>query len=181
MLNLATPRGRELLLELAPRFDIFVENYGPGVVEKFEIGYEALRERNPAIIYARIKGFGLSGPYADYKCYDSVALAAGGAYSINGEPDGPPMRPGATYGDSGTGIQMAFAIAAAYVQQQRTGEGQLIELSMQEAVTSFMKTYGRDNWCGREAPRLRQRDDRAPRASTPASPEGRTTTCTSAW
>ena len=154
VLNLATPRGRELLLELAPRFDVFVENYGPGVVEKLEIGYEALRERNPSIIYARIKGFGLSGPYADYKCYDSVALAAGGAYSINGEPEGPPMRPGATYGDSGTGIQMAFAIAAAYVQQQRTGEGQLIELSMQEAVTFFMKTYGRDNWGGREAPRL---------------------------
>ncbi len=154
VINLATPRGRELLLDLAPGFDVFVENYGPGVIEKLDIGYDVMRERNPAIIYARIKGFGLSGPYADYKCYDSVALAAGGAYSINGDPEGPPMRPGATFGDSGTGIQTAFAITAAYVQQQRSGEGQFIELSMQEAVTFFMKTMGRDAWGNREAPRL---------------------------
>ena len=155
VIDLATDRGRELLLDLVPRFDVFVENYGPGVIEKLNIGYEVLREHNPSIIYARIKGFGLSGPYADFKCFDSVALAAGGAYSINGEPDGPPMRPGATFGDTGTGIQMAFAIVSAYVQQQRTGEGQLIELSMQEAVTYFMKTIGRDAWGSeREAPRL---------------------------
>jgi formyl-CoA transferase len=154
VLDLTKSKGRELLLELAPQFDVFVENYGPGVIEKLDIGYEVMLERNPSIIYARIKGFGLSGPYADYKCYDSVALAAGGAYSINGESEGPPMRPGATYGDSGTGIQMAFAIAAAYVQQQRTGEGQLIELSMQEAVTFFMKTQGRDSWGKQAAPRL---------------------------
>ena len=153
-LDLASPRGRELLLELVPRFDVFVENYGPGVIEKLDLGYEAMRERHPSIVYARIKGFGLSGPYADYKCFDSVALAAGGAYSINGAPDGPPMRPGASFGDSGTGIQMAFAIVAAYVQQRRTGEGQLIELSMQEAVTFFMKTMGREAWGGeREAAR----------------------------
>ena len=120
VLHLATPRGRELLLELAPRFDVFVENYGPGVIERLDIGYEVMRERNRSIIYARLKGFGLSRPYADYKCFDSVALAAGGAYSINGEPDGPPMRPGGTYGDSGSGIQLAFAIVSAYLQQQRT-------------------------------------------------------------
>ena len=73
------------------------------MIEKLNIGYEVLRERNPSIIYARIKGFGLSGPYADFKCFDSVALAAGGVYSINGEPGGPPMRPGASFGDTGTG------------------------------------------------------------------------------
>ena len=155
VIDLATERGREILLDLAPRFDVFVENYGPGVVEKLDIGYEALRERHPSIIYARIKGFGLSGPYADFKCFDSVALAAGGAYSINGEPDGPPMRPGASFGDTGTGLQMALAIVSAYVQQQRTGEGQLIELSMQEAVTYFMKTMGREFWgSDRDAPRV---------------------------
>ena len=155
VIDLATDRGREILLDLVPRFDVFVENYGPGVVEKLAIGYEALRERHPSIIYARIKGFGLSGPYADFKCFDSVALAAGGAYSINGEPDGPPMRPGASFGDTGTGLQMALAIVSAYVQQQRTGEGQLIELSMQEAVTYFMKTMGREAWgTEREAQRL---------------------------
>ena len=179
VIDLATERGRELLLDLAPRFDVFVENYGPGVIEKLKIGYEALRERNPSIIYARIKGFGLTGPYADYKCFDSVALAAGGAYSINGEPDGPPMRPGASYGDTGTGLQLALAIVSAYVQQQRTGEGQLIELSMQEAVTYFMKTMGREAWgTDREAQRALATAWAHRRTCTPRRGAGRTTTCT---
>ena len=139
-LDLANPQGHELLLRLLPRYHVFVENYGPGVAEKLDIGYERLREIHPGLIYARIKGFGLTGPYAEYKSFDMIAQAAAGAFSITGEPDGPPMRPGYTLGDSGTGVMMALSITAAYVQQQRTGEGQLIELSMQEAVTYFMRT-----------------------------------------
>ena len=104
VINLATARGRELLLDLVPHYDVFVENYGPGVIEKLDIGYEVMKERNPAIIYVRIKGFGLSGPYAHYKCYDNVAQAAAGAFSVNGMPDGPPVRPGASFADSGTGV-----------------------------------------------------------------------------
>jgi formyl-CoA transferase len=94
----------------------------------------------PDLIYARIKGFGTSGPWADYKCYDMVAQAAAGAFSITGEADGPPMRPGPTTGDAGTGVQMALAISAAYVQKLQTGKGQLIELSMQEAMTYYLRT-----------------------------------------
>ena len=139
-LHLDTAVGRQLLLDMAPHYDVFVENYGPGVVEKLDIGYDAMRQRNPAIIYARIKGFGTSGPHAHYKCMDMVAQAAAGAFSITGEPDGPPMRPGPTMGDAGTGMQAALAIAAAWAQKQRTGEGQLIELSMQEAMTYYLRT-----------------------------------------
>jgi len=134
------PEGRALLLRLAPRFDVLVENFGPGVVEKLDLDYDAVRQAHPGIIYGRIKGFGASGPYADYKCFDPVALAAGGAFSVTGEPGGPPMAPGPTIGDSGTGVQMALALVAAYVQKLRTGEGQLVEISMQEAVTYFMRT-----------------------------------------
>jgi formyl-CoA transferase len=134
------PEGRALLLRLVPRFDVLVENFGPGVVEKLDLDYDAVRAMHPGIIYGRIKGFGSSGPYADYKCFDPVALAAGGAFSITGEASGPPMAPGPTLGDSGTGVQMALALCAAYVQKLRTGEGQLIEISMQEAVTYFMRT-----------------------------------------
>lgn len=138
--DLKTSAGREILLKLVPKFDVFVENYGPGVVEKLRIDYEALRGVKPDIIYARIKGFGLTGPWSDYKCYDMVAQAVAGAFSITGETDGPPMRPGPTMGDAGTGVQMALAIAAAYIQKLRTGEGQFIEISMQEAMTYYLRT-----------------------------------------
>ena len=138
--DLARPEGRQLLLDMLPRYDVFVENYGPGVMERLRLDYAAMRAVKPDIIYARIKGFGTSGPWADYKCYDMVAQSAAGAFSITGEADGPPMRPGPTTGDAGTGVQMALAITAAYIQKLNTGQGQLIELSMQEAMTYYLRT-----------------------------------------
>ena len=158
-LNLDGEGGRELLFRMLPNFDVFVENFGPGVMEKLDLGYEAMREVNPRLIYARIKGFGTEGPYAHFKSYDMVAQAAAGAFSVTGDPDGPPMRPGFTVGDSGTGVQMALAITAAYVQQQQSGEGQQIELSMQEAMTYFMRTVvaGRSDWGREAAPRMGNR------------------------
>ena len=139
-IDLSSEKGRDLLLQMVPRYDGFVENYGPGVGEKLDIGYEVMKTIHPDIIYVRIKGFGTTGPYAEYKCMDMVAQAAAGAFSITGEPDGPPMRPGPTMGDAGTGVQAALAISAAYAQKLRTGEGQLIELSMQEAMTYYLRT-----------------------------------------
>jgi formyl-CoA transferase len=139
-INLRNPRGRELLLEMTPQFDVFIENFGPGVVEKLDLGYDVIKAIHPEVIYAQIKGFGLSGPYAKYKCFDMVAQAAAGALSITGEPDGPPTRPGPTIGDAGAGVQMALAITAAYVQKLRNGHGQHIEISMQESATYFMRT-----------------------------------------
>ena len=139
-IDLAKPEGRQVFLDMLPRYDVFVENYGPGVMEKLQLDYAALCAVKPDIIYARIKGFGTSGPWADYKCYDMVAQSAAGAFSITGEADGPPMRPGPTTGDAGTGVQMALAITAAYVQKLGTGKGQEIELSMQEAMTYYLRT-----------------------------------------
>ena len=154
-LSLRSEEGRSLLLQLVPKFDAFVENYGPGVMEKLGIGYDVMRTLNPRIIYARIKGFGLSGPYSGFNCYDQVAQATGGSFSVTGERGGTPLLSGATFADSGTGAQLALAITAAYVQQQRTGEGQLIELSMQEAVTTFMRTQVAlfSDWGRKTAPR----------------------------
>ena len=83
-LNLREPRGRELLLEMLPHYDVFVENYGPGVMERFDLTYEVMQEVNPTIIYARLKGFGLSGPWSGYKCFDPIAQAAAGAFSVTG-------------------------------------------------------------------------------------------------
>lgn len=154
-IDLDTEQGRALLLRMLPRFDVLVENYGPGVVEKLRLDYATLQPLHPSLIYASVKGFGSSGPYAAYKCMDMVAQAAGGVLSATGEPDGPPTRPGVTLGDSGTGMQLALAITAAYVQKLRTGEGQRVELSMQEAVTYYMRTTiaNSSDWGRRAAPR----------------------------
>ena len=139
-LNLRSDEGHDLFMRMVPRFDVFVENYGPGVIERLGIDYETLNAVHPGLIYARLKGFGTHGPYANYKSYDMIAQAAAGAMSVTGEANGPPLVPGPTTGDSGTGVQLAVAILAAYVQKLRTGEGQKIEISMQEAMTYFMRT-----------------------------------------
>ena len=154
-LNLRSRAGRGILLDLAPRFDVFVENYGPGVIERLNVGYDVLKEANPGIIYVRIKGFGASGPYSGYRCMDMVAQAAAGAFSVTGEASGPPMMPGTTTGDSGTGVQAAMAILAACIQKQRTGIGQEVELSMQEAATFYVRTrtYLGAGWDRRPTPR----------------------------
>lgn len=153
VIDLKQSRGRDLLVELVPHFDVFVENYGPGVIESLCIGPEVLCDANPGLIYTRIKGFGLSGPYRDFKVYDWVAQAAAGTFSVTGDPDGPPTVVGPTFGDSGTGMQAALAILAAYIERLRTGKGQLIEISMQEAVTMFMRTVDLQLWGCEPAPR----------------------------
>ena len=159
VIDLSTSEGRDLLLSMAPHYDVFVENYGPGRMEKLGIDYAAMRAVNPGIIYARLKGFGTWGPYSGYKCYDPIAQAAGGASSITGYPDGPPTMPGSMSADSGSGLTMALSITAAYVQQQRTGAGQMIELSMQEAVTYFMRSRiaTHADWGKSVAPRMGNR------------------------
>jgi formyl-CoA transferase len=169
VLDLKTEAGRQLFLDLVPRFDVFVENYGPGVIESLGIDYEALSALNPVLIYARIKGYGLSGPYADYNCFDPLAQAAAGAFSVTGEPDGPPVKPGPTIADTGTGMQTALAITAAWAQRQRTGRGQLIEISMQEVMTMFMRTTGVSDWAQRPAQRRSHRAG-APSGLYPCAP-----------
>ena len=116
---------------------IVTENFTLGTMERLGLGYEELKELHPGLIYASIRGFGDSGPYASYRAFDMVGQAAGGAMSVNGDPDGPPQRLGVTLGDTGTGVHCALGIVAAVVQKQRTGMGQRVELSMQEAVMNY--------------------------------------------
>lgn len=172
VLNLSKPEGRDLLLRLVPRFNVFIENFGPRVVEKLDIGYEVMRGLNPGLIYARIKGFGLSGPYAGYRVFDPLAQAAAGSVSTTGDADGPPGQPGPSLADSGTGMQTALAITAAYVQFLNTGAGQLIELSMQEATLSFMKTRLVSGWDGKEPVARRPSLGSAPSGMYACAPGG---------
>lgn len=138
-INLKSQAGRELVLRLAPRFDVVAENLAPGVMEGLGIGFEGLCAVHPSLIYASIKGFGSSGPYASYRSYDMVAQAVGGSMSITGTAETVPLRSGATYGDTGTGMQLAIGILAAYSRKLQTGEGAHVEVSMQDAIASYSR------------------------------------------
>ncbi|MCR9092627.1 MAG: CoA transferase [bacterium] len=155
VLNLRKPEGRQVLLDLVPRFDVVIENYAPGVMERMDLGYDQFKAVHPAVIFASIKGYGSEGPYAKYLSYDMCAQAAAGTFSMTGAPDGPPTLPGVTVGDSGTGMQLGMSILAAYVQKLRTGEGQRIEISMHEAITYYMRTHlaNTGNWGRNPVPR----------------------------
>ena len=92
--NLKTDKGRALLRGLIEKADVFAENFAPGVIERLGFGYDVVREINPRIIYAQVKGFGQDGPYKSFLAFDMIAQATGGAMSITGEPDGRPIKPG---------------------------------------------------------------------------------------
>ena len=142
-LNLKSEQGKRLFAELLPRFDVLVENFGPGAVDRMGFGWDRLRELNPRLIYASIKGFG-DGPYTHFKAYEVVAQAMGGSMSTTGFEDGPPLATGAQIGDSGTGIHTVAGILAALYQRERTGHGQRVTVAMQHAVLNLCRVKLRD-------------------------------------
>ncbi len=140
--NLKHEKGAELLRELIRSADVFVENFAPGTIERLGFGYEAVKELNPRIIYAQIKGFPPDGPFANNLAFDPIAQAAGGAMSVTGETTGRPLKPGVNIGDTGAGLHSAIGILGALHQRFHTGLGQRVETVMQEAVINFSRvTY----------------------------------------
>jgi formyl-CoA transferase len=157
-LNLKTERGRQIFLELIKQADVLSENYSLGTLESWGLGYGRLRELNPRLIYLTIKGFGTYGPYSKFKSFDPVAQAAGGALAVTGFPGSPPLRPGPTIGDTGTGIHAACGVLAAYIQRECTGRGQKVEVSMQEAVLNYVRVPMRHSYLTHQAsPRVGNR------------------------
>jgi formyl-CoA transferase len=144
-LNLKDPRAKEVFRKLLAASDVLLENFGPGVLERLGFGYPAVREINPRLVYASIKGFGSYGPYRDYKSYEPIAQAMGGAMSVTGSADGPPTYVWPSIGDSGTGMHCVIGILAALMQRHATGLGQQVEVSMQDAVVNLIRVSLRDH------------------------------------
>ena len=138
-LDLRKEEGRAILKRLIAVCDVFLENFAPGTIERLGFGYDAVHAINPRIVYGSIKGFSKFSPYRDFLCFDAVAQSLGGAVAITGEADGPPLKPGPTFADTGTGLHLAAGICAALYQRQSTNVGQRIEVSMQEATINFCK------------------------------------------
>lgn len=143
--NLKTPEGRRIVLDLAARSDVFLENFAPGVAERLGLGYEAVRAVNPRIVYCSISGFGQEGPYRVLPAYDIILQGMGGLQGITGEPDRPPVRIGVAVADIAGGMFAAFAIAAALVQRARTQEGERLDVSLLDSQLAWL-TYMAANY-----------------------------------
>ncbi|HLY46975.1 MAG TPA: formyl-CoA transferase [Stellaceae bacterium] len=144
-LNLKSDEGKRLFKEVVGQSDVLLENFSPGAMERLGLGWDVLRELNPRLIYATIKGFGSYGPHAHFKSYEPVAQAMGGAMSVTGFAENPPTLVLPAIGDSGTGMHMAIGILAALQQRHATGKGQHVEVSMQDAVVNIIRVSLRDH------------------------------------
>ncbi|MBN3453217.1 CoA transferase [Mycobacterium sp. DSM 3803] len=139
-LDLRAERGRELFLELVDRSDIIVENFRPGTLEKWNLGYDALRDRNKGIILVRVSGYGQTGPEAGKAGYASVAEAASGLRHMNGFPGGPPPRLALSLGDSLAGMFAAQGALAALYRRTVTGEGQIVDTALTESCLAIQES-----------------------------------------
>ncbi len=138
-LNLKSARGLEIVKEMARKADVFAENFAPGTIERLGLGYEVVQALNPGIIYAQVKGFGEGSPHQDNLAFDMIAQASGGVMSITGDADGPPIKPGATLGDTGTGMLMAISVLAALYRRKETGRGERLAVAMQDAMLHYIR------------------------------------------
>lgn len=143
-LNTKTPEGKAILEKLIREADILVENFAPGALDRMGFTWEHIQELNPRIIFGSVKGFSDGSPYEDLKVYENVAQCAGGAASTTGFWDGPPTVSAAALGDSNTGMHLTIGILAALLHREKTGRGQKIAVSMQDAVLNLCRVKLRD-------------------------------------
>jgi formyl-CoA transferase len=160
-LNPKTDAGKKIFSKLIEHCDVMVENYAPGAIDRMGFPWETIREINPRLIYASVKGFG-PGPYETCKVYENVAQCTGGAASTTGEIDRVPMVTGAQIGDSGTGIHLVAGILAALFHREKSGRGQRVTCAMQDAVLNLCRVKLRDQ----------QRLARGPLREYPQYPNG---------
>ena len=138
--NLKSEEGKDLLAKLIETADVVIENMAPGTFARLGFDYERLCAINPRVIFAQIKGFAPDSPHANYLSFDMIAQATGGTMGVNGEPGRPPVRPGSTIGDTGTGMLCAMGILGALFQRTTTGRGQHIQIAMRDAMLNYCRT-----------------------------------------
>src|SRR6202521_4787468 len=143
-LNARTPEGKAIMEKLIRGADVLVENFAPGALDRMGFTWERIQELNPRIIFGSVKGFSEESPYADLKVYENVAQCAGGAASTTGFWDGPPTISAAALGDSNTGMHLAIGILTALIDRAKTGKGQKVAVSMQDAVLNLCRVKLRD-------------------------------------
>jgi formyl-CoA transferase len=138
-LNLRSAEGQQIARDLIAAADIVVENFRPGTMEKWGLGYEALSALNPRLIMARVSGFGQTGPYAGRAGYGLIGEAMGGLRAITGEPDRPPARAGVSIGDSLAATHAVMGILMSLHVRERTGRGQVVDAAIYESVLAMME------------------------------------------
>ena len=138
-LNLRSEKGKEIFAKLLETADVLVENFRPGTLERLGFGWDVLKEKYPRLVYAQATGFGTYGPLAARPAYDIIAQSMGGIVSITGFPDAPPTKVGPSVADTFTGTYMALGIMMALHSRSKTGKGQRIEVSMQDAIFSTLE------------------------------------------
>ncbi len=137
-LDLSKPEGAELFLRLAERSDVVLENFRPGTLERWGLGWDELSAANPRLVLARVSGFGQTGPYARRPGFGSLAEAMSGFAALNGEPDGPPLLPPLALADGVAGLTTAFAVLAALRARELTGRGQVVDTSLVEPLMTLL-------------------------------------------
>ncbi len=138
--NLKSEEGKALLRRMIAKADVLIENMAPGTFARLGFDYPRLSALNPRLIFAQVKGFAPESEHANYLSFDMIAQAMGGTMSVNGYPDQPPVRPGPTIGDTGTGMLCAMGIVAALYQRMTTGRGQHIQIAMRDAMLNYCRT-----------------------------------------
>jgi formyl-CoA transferase len=151
--NLQMDAGRALIRQFVPHCDVLVENFKVGAMEKWELGYAALRELNPRLIYCAITGYGQTGPLASRPGYDFIIQAQGGIMSITGEAEGEPSKVGVAVADIVTGLYALNAILAALFHRERTGEGQFIDIALLDAQVSWLANVAMNHLISGEPPK----------------------------
>ena len=138
-LNLKTEAGRSIFMTLARQYDVVLEGFRPGVMDRLGIGYEILKDENPGLIYCAITGYGYTGPYRDKAGHDLNYLSLAGVLGTIGQRGGPPVIPGIQIADIGGGALLAaLAILSAYISRQRTGKGQFVDVSMLDGSFAWL-------------------------------------------
>jgi len=151
-LNLKHPEGKRIFKELVKRCDVLIENFRPGTMEKLGLGYEVLKRLNPRLIYASISGFGRTGPYRTRPGYDIIGQAMGGLLSVTGWPDSPPTRVGTAIGDILSALFCCIGILVALKVRERTGRGQLIDVSLVDSVFASLENIPQKYFVEGEVP-----------------------------